>query len=64
MSKLNSPLYKKSPDTLSICGKLLRKDQPIIVPKHLLTDKVKAMSEKGIIKIRNVNDNEVQILRK
>ena len=64
MSKLNSPLYKKSPDTLSICGKLLKKGKPIIVPKDLLTDKVVDMSKKGIIKIRNVNDNEVQILRK
>lgn len=64
MSKLNSPLYKKSPDTLSICGKLLKRGKPIIVAKGLLTDKVVSMAEKGIIKIRNVNDNEVQILRK
>lgn len=64
MSKLNSPLYSKSPDTLSICGKLLKRGKPIIVSKSLLTEKVTKMSEKGIIKIRNVNDKEVQILRK
>ena len=64
MSKLNSPLYKKSPDTLSICGKLLKRGKPIIVSKDLLTPKVVEMSEKGIIKIRSVNEEEVQILRK
>jgi len=64
MSKLNSPLYKKSPDTLSICGKLLKRGQPIIVSRHLLTDRVMQMADKGVIKVRNVNDNEVQILRK
>lgn len=64
MSKLNSPLYKKSPDTLSICGKLLKRGKPIIVSRHLLTDKVVSMSEKGIIKIRSVNEDQVQILRK
>ena len=64
MSKLHSPLYKKSPDTLSICGKLLKRGKPIIVPKNLLSQKVVDMSEKGIIAIRNVNDTEVQILRR
>ena len=62
--KLPSPLLRKSPDTLSICGKLLKRGNPIIVNKNLIGDKEQALADKGVIRILKVNDNEVQVLRK
>ena len=62
--KIKSPLYRKSPDTLSVCGKLLKKGSPIIVKKSELDDRAKDMAKKGVIIIRDINDNEAQLLRK
>ena len=62
--KLPSPLLTKSPDTLSICGKLLAKGQPITVNKNLVGEKEQNLADKGVIKILSINSQEVQILRK
>ena len=62
--KLPSPLLTKSPDTLSICGKLLVKGQPIIVHKNLIGEKEQSLADKGVINILSINDQEVQVLRK
>ena len=64
MDKIPSPLFNKSPDSLSICGKLLKKGSPIIVDESLVDERVKGLAEKGIISISNLSNGQVQILRK
>ena len=59
-----SPLHYKSADTLSVCGYLLKKGVPIIVPKEALDEKASSLAERGIIVMRDVDDKSVQLLRK
>jgi hypothetical protein len=63
MSKLPSPLHSKSPDSLYVCGKFLKKGSPIVVDSSLITDAVKDLAERKVIIIRDSGPGKSQLLR-
>lgn len=50
-----SPLRSSQADSLSICGKLLRKGQSTIVPLSAIGPREKKAESRGKIKIRKSN---------
>lgn len=58
-----SPLRNAQPESVSVCGKLLRRDQSLTVAESAIGPRERALEAKGKIKIRPSNKSgQVQIV--
>jgi len=56
MSKLSSPLRTKRPDSVSVCGELLRKGQSTTVDESAVGPSERRKEANGLIKIRRARE--------
>ena len=59
---MKAPILRKKAKAIAVCGKLLRKGKPIVVSKSLIGDAARFFESQGMIRIRPVGKNKVQIL--
>ena len=52
---MRTPLRKKTPNSVSVCGKVLRKGQVITVPESAIGPREKKQAARGKIVIRKSN---------